>query len=210
MFTGIVEEIGKVHSLGPDTLTIGCEKVLEGTAKGDSIAINGACLTVTNITDKLFSVDVMPETLRRTSIGSLHYGDMVNLERALSPGGRFGGHFVQGHVDDIGKVLSVKPEEKAIIVRISAPAGVMRYIAQKGFIAVDGVSLTVVDSDDYSFSVSLVSYTRQLTTLDKIRPGCMVNLEVDIIAKYVEKMVQGKKDDTIKNFLEESDLLKTR
>jgi riboflavin synthase len=191
-------------------LTIGCEKVLEGTALGESIAVNGACLTVTSVTDKQFSVDVMPETLRRTTIGRLHYGDPVNLERALSPGGRFGGHFVQGHVDDIGRVLSTKPEEKAVVVQISAPAGVMRYIALKGFIAADGVSLTVISCDENSFSVSLVSYTMQLTTLDKIRPGHLVNLEVDIIAKYVEKMVHGKKEDTIKNFLEESDLLKTR
>jgi riboflavin synthase len=210
MFTGIVEEVGKVQKLGYDTLTVSCQKVLKGTGKGDSIAVNGACLTVTSIDSTTFSVEVMPETLRRTTIGKLHSTDPVNLERALSPGGRFGGHFVQGHIDDIGRVVSVKPEEKALIVQISAPAQVMRYVALKGFIAVDGVSLTVIDSDAGSFSVSLVSYTRQLTNLDRVKPGRFVNLEVDIIAKYVEKMMQGTKENTIKDFLEESDVLTAR
>src|SRR4030043_1501099 len=135
MFTGIVEEIGIVREISTGRLTVEAKKVLEGTKPGDSIAINGACLTVTSIKKDNFSVDVMPETIRRTNLGRLHYSDSVNLERAMLAEGRFGGHFVQGHVDDVGKVLSLRPEEEAFIARISAPAHLMPYIVNKGFIA---------------------------------------------------------------------------
>jgi riboflavin synthase len=210
MFTGIVEEIGMVRGVSPGSLSIEAKKVLGDVKPGDSIAINGACLTVTSINNDNFSVDVVPETIRRTNLGKLHYGDMVNLERAILAEGRFGGHFVQGHVDDVGKVLSLQSEEGASIAKISAPAHLMPYIVNKGFIAVDGVSLTVIDSDDFSFSISLVPYTRGHTTLGNRKPGDVVNLEVDIIAKYVERLKQMDNRGVTLDFLEEHGFLKTR
>jgi riboflavin synthase len=209
MFTGIVEEIGTVKEVAPGRLGIKAQVVLGGTRIGDSISVNGACLTVTSIEKDNFSVDIMPETSRRTSTGRLHYGDKVNLERAMPADGRFGGHFVQGHVDGNGKVISVKPEGEALIVLISAPADIMRYIVKKGFIAVDGISLTVVDCDNLSFSVSVVSFTRNKTTLGVKRPGEMVNLEVDIIAKYVERMKIRGNQGLIDGWINEYDSLKT-
>ncbi len=210
MFTGIVEEVGIIRGVSPGRLSVEAKKVLEDTKLGDSIAINGACLTVTSVSKDSFSVDVMPETSRRTNLGRLHYGDLVNLERAMLAEGRFGGHFVQGHVDDVGRVLSIRPEEEAVIATVSTPAHLMSYIVNKGFIAVDGVSLTVVDCDDFSFSVSLVTYTRQSTTLDKLKPGDMVNVEVDIIAKYVERLKQRDNRGVTLDFLEEHGFLKAR
>ena len=210
MFTGIIEEIGVIRGVKPASLVIGARKLIEGTRPGDSMAVNGICLTVTSIGDDNFSLDVMPETARRTNVGKLHYGDTVNVERAILAGGRFGGHFVQGHVDDVGRILSVSHDEGAIITRISAPAELMRYIVVKGFIAVDGVSLTVIECDDFSFSVSLVAYTRQHTTLGGKKPGDIVNLEVDIIAKYVERLGQRDNQGVMLNFLEEHDFLKAR
>lgn len=210
MFTGIVEEIGIVRGVSPGRLTVGAGKVIEGTKLGDSIAINGACLTVIAISKDNFSVDIMPETIRRTNLGRLHYGDAVNLERAVRADGRFGGHFVQGHVDDVGKIVSLLPEEEAVIARISTPAHLMPYIANKGFIAVDGVSLTVIGYDDFSLSVSLVAYTRVHTTLGSRKPGDIVNLEVDIIAKYVERLKQRDNRGITPDFLEEHGFLKAR
>jgi riboflavin synthase len=211
MFTGIVEEIGIVRGISSGRLTIEAKKVLEDTKPGDSMAINGACLTVTSISKDNFSIDVMPETIRRTNLGRLHYGELVNLERAMLAEGRFGGHFVQGHVDDVGKVLSLQPEEEAVIARISAPAHLIPYMVNKGFIAVDGVSLTVIDCDDFSFSVSLVTYTREHTTLGNRKPGDIVNLEVDIIAKYVERLKQRDNRGVLTlDFLEEHGFLKAR
>ncbi len=211
MFTGIIEEVGIVRGISPERLTVEAKKVLDGTKLGDSIAVNGACLTVISIGKDNFSVDVMPETVRRTNFGRLHYGDGVNLERAMPAAGRFGGHFVQGHVDDVGKVMSLRPEEKAVIARISAPAILVSYVVSKGFIAVDGVSLTVTDCDDFSFSVSLVTYTREHTTLGSTRPGDIVNLEVDIIAKYVEQFRQRHDRGVLTlDFLEENGFLKAR
>jgi riboflavin synthase len=210
MFTGIVEEIGEVRAINPRRLNIEAIEVLKGTKRGDSISVNGACLTVTAISDKSFDVEIMPETVRRTNLDGLGYGDKVNLERAVPADGRFGGHFVQGHVDDVGKVLSVKPEEGAYITRISAPAHLVRYIVNKGFIAVNGVSLTVTDCDDFSFSVSLVDFTRKHSTLGIIRPGDTVNLEVDIIAKYVEKLQKSQDREVTLDFLAEHGFLETR
>jgi riboflavin synthase len=210
MFTGIVEEIGKVKGVSPGRLNIEASKVIEGTKPGDSISISGACLTVTSISNNDFCVEVMPETIRRTNLGRFQFGDAVNLERAVPADGRFGGHFVQGHVDDVGKVLSVKPEEGAFIARISAPSHLMPYVVTKGFIAVDGVSLTVNDYDDFSFSVSLVGYTREHTTLGIIKPGDIVNLEVDIIAKYVDRLKQRDNRGVTLDFLEEHGFLKAR
>jgi riboflavin synthase len=189
MFTGIVEEIGTVRETNRERLALEADKVLEGTKVGDSIAVNGACLTVVSLEKRGFSVNIMPETLRRTNLGGLHYGEQVNLERALVLGGRLGGHLVLGHVDDIGEVMEITREEGAHIMKISAPARLMPYIVDKGFIAVDGVSLTVVACDVVSFAVSLVAYTREHTTLGRRRPGDTVNLEADIIGKYVSRLV---------------------
>ena len=183
MFTGIVEEIGIVKETGRDHLAFEAHTVVEGTKAGDSIAVNGVCLTVVSVENRGFGVDVMPETVRCTNLGRLHYGDQVNLERALVLGERLGGHLVLGHVDDTGEVLVVSGEEGARIMRISAAAELMPYMVGKGFVAVDGVSLTVVDVDDVSFVVSLVAYTMENTTLGRKRPGDVVNLEVDVIAK---------------------------
>ena len=210
MFTGIVEEIGMVKRVRSGCLTIGANKVVEDAKLGDSVAINGVCLTMTSINKDSFSVDIMPETIRLTNLGRLHYGDLVNLERAMMADGRFGGHFVQGHVDDVGKFLSLLPEENAVIARISTPAHLTPYIVNKGFIAVDGVSLTVIHCDGSSFLVSLVPYTREHTTLGNRKPGAAVNLEVDIIAKYVERLKQSDNRGVTFDFLEEHGFLKAR
>jgi len=159
---------------------------------GASIAVNGVCLTITSLTDEACSVDIMSETLRRTNLGLLSVGDRVNLERPLALNGRLGGHLVQGHVDDTGKVASIKWDGMAKIIRFEAPPGIMRYIVKKGFIAIDGVSLTVTDKDTSSFQVSIVDYTRQHTTLGDRQVGDLVNLEVDVIAKYVEQLNQPR------------------
>jgi len=188
MFTGIVEEVGTAKSLQAGKLTIAASGVLKSTKLGDSIAVNGACLTVTKISGNAFSVDVMPETLRRTNLGTLRPGDGVNLERALAADGRFGGHFVQGHVDATGRVSSLVPEGEAFLMKIAAPPDIMRYVVEKGFIAVDGVSLTIAQYDAAYFVVSLVGFTQKHTTLGRKKSGDAVNLEVDIIAKYVEKL----------------------
>jgi len=203
MFTGIVEEIGIVKETSRDRLAFEAHKVLEGTKVGDSIAVNGVCLTVVSLENYGFSVNVMPETLRCTNLGRLHYSDQVNLERALVLGGRLGGHLVLGHVDDTGEVMDVTSEEAARIMRISAPAKLMPYIVDKGFIAVDGVSLTIVDLDDFSFVVSLVAYTMENTTLGAKRPGDVVNLEIDILAKYVECLKERKRQSLNLEFLRE-------
>jgi len=193
MFTGIVEEIGTVKETSRDRLSFEANSILEGIKVGDSIAVNGVCLTIVSLENRGFSVNVMPETLRCTNLGILHYNDRVNLERALVLGGRLGGHLVLGHVDDMGEVMDVTTEETAHLMRISAPAKLMTYIVDKGFIAVDGVSLTIADFDDFSFVVSLVVYTMEHTTLGRKRPGDVVNLEADIIAKYVENLKEQKR-----------------
>jgi riboflavin synthase len=192
LFTGIVEEIGTVRALGSGRLSVSAARVLERTGLGDSMAVNGACLTVSALDSASFTVDVMPETLRRTNLGLLRPGSSVNLERALMVGGRLGGHFVQGHVDATGKVMALKAEGDALIARFAAPPEVLRYVVEKGFVAVDGVSLTVVSFDGTSLSVSLVGYTLKQTTLGSRRVGDAVNLEADIMAKYVEKTGQGR------------------
>ena len=191
MFTGIIEEVGTVTTAPQGRLAVAARRVLDGSAPGDSIAVNGACLTVVDISQGGFAVDVMPETLRRTNLGLLRPGDGVNLERALAVGGRMGGHFVQGHVDGTGRVMSVSPEGEALVARFEAPPEIMGYVVSKGFIAVDGVSLTVVECGSHYFTVSLVGYTLGNTTLGGKRAGDVVNLEVDIIAKYVERLHGG-------------------
>ena len=203
MFTGIVEEIGVVRETSWDRLAFEAHKVLEGMKVGDSIAVSGVCLTVVSLENYGFSVNVMPETLRCTNLGRLHYGDQVNLERAMVLEGRLGGHLVLGHVDDTGEVMDVSNEETARITRISAPSRLIPYIVDKGFIAVDGVSLTVANLDDFSFIVSLVAYTMENTTLGRKRPGDIVNLEADVIAKYVENLKEKKTQGLSFEFLRE-------
>ncbi|MFO7711715.1 MAG: riboflavin synthase [Dehalococcoidia bacterium] len=191
MFTGIIEEIGLVRETGRDRLAIEAVMVLEGMKAGDSIAVNGACLTVVSLEKRGFSANIMAETLRRTNLGALHRNDRVNLERALALGGRLGGHLVLGHVDDKGEVMDIKGEEGGQVMRISAPGRLMPYVADKGSIAVDGVSLTVAAFDACSFSISLAPYTIENSTLGIRRRGDIVNLETDIIAKYVQRLRGG-------------------
>ncbi len=189
MFAGIVEEVGRVVEAKPDRLVIQTVAVLEGTRVGDSVNINGACLTAVEVANNRFTVDVTPETLRRTNLGLLKPGDAVDLERALSVADRIGGHIVQGHVEATGKVISVKPDGDSLVMRFQAPTQVMRYVVSKGFIAVDGISLTVVDRDSSSFSVSVIPYTRDHTVLGDRQAGDQVNLETDIVARYVEQFI---------------------
>ena len=210
MFTGIIEEIGSVQQISAKSLAVQAKDVLAGTSLGDSISVNGACLTVIDIAKSAFTVEIMPETRRLTNIGDLHVGDRVNLERALYAQGRFGGHFVQGHVDAVGKVASLVPEGEAIILSVKAPEDVLKYMVKKCFIAVNGVSLTVTECDKSQFSVSLVSYSRQKTNLGTLKHGQKVNLEVDIMAKYIEKFYQPGKQEGIISLLDQYDYLKAR
>lgn len=207
MFTGIIEEMGRVISASSAGLVIAASDVLHGMGRGASMAVNGVCLTVTNFDSSSFSVDVMPETLKRTNLGLLYAGDGVNLERALPLGGRLGGHLVQGHVDDTGRVTSITWEGGAMLFRFEAPPEVMQYVAEKGFIAVDGVSLTIVTKDTSSFQVSVVDYTRKYSTLGTKRVGDRVNLEVDIIAKYVKQLSQAYRPGITVDFLQEHGFL---
>ena len=188
MFTGIVEEVGAVRAAGGGRLTVAASTVTEDLKVGGSISVNGACLTVTSLDETSFSVDVVPETLRRTNLGGLRAGDRVNLERPVPASGRLDGHVVQGHVDGTGVVESVEPEGPALLVRFAAPAEVMRYVVPKGFVAVDGTSLTVVDCDDSGFTVTVIPFTRDNTVLGARAVGDAVNLEVDVLAKYVERL----------------------
>ena len=192
MFTGIVEEVGRVSALGnpPKTgLTVHACKVMDGLKLGDSIAVNGACLTVVALCRDTFSVDLAPETLRRTSLGALAPGAGVNLERPLAVGDRLGGHIVQGHIDGTGRIVSNRPEGDCVILRISSPKRLMPYIVEKGFIAVEGISLTVVQKGAASFTLSVIPYTLKNTNLQEKSVGRRVNLEVDILAKYVESLL---------------------
>jgi len=209
MFTGIVEEVGRVVSVPSGNLNVAAGKVTRGMEHGQSIAVNGVCLTVTDFSMNSFSVDIMPETLRRTNIGVLAVGDGVNLERAVALGGQLGGHLVQGHVDATGRVASTIWDGHTMLVRMEASPEVMRYVVEKGFIAVDGVSLTVVTNDVRSFQVSIVDYTQQHTIMGNLRVGSLCNLEVDIIAKYVERLSQARRPGISTDFLQEHGFLVT-
>lgn len=193
MFTGIIEEIGRVAAVQRTgkgyELAVEAHRVLAGTDLGDSIAVNGVCLTVTGLTPGSFTVGLSPETRSRTNLAALRRGDLVNLERALTPSSRMGGHFVQGHVDGIGVVSAFRQEDDSRWVTITAPRTLMRYIVPKGFVALDGVSLTVVDVHEASFTVMLVPYTQEHITLARQQVGHPVNIEVDILGKYVEKFL---------------------
>ena len=194
MFTGIIEEMGKVKKIEKNgvscRLTIEADKVLAGSKVGDSIAVNGVCLTAVNITDKEFTADVMAETVRRSSLGTLSPGSPVNLERAMAADGRFGGHIVSGHIDGTGTVKNIKKEENAVWITFSCERKILKYIIEKGSIAIDGISLTVAYVDDKCFKVSVIPHTLSETTLSKKKTGDIVNLENDIIGKYVEKLLK--------------------
>ena len=207
MFTGIVREIGRVILVSWGRLTIAAKHVLQGMEPGGSIAVNGACLTVTGIDTESFSVDVMPETLERTNLGLLKPGDRVNLEPPIAFGGELGGHLVQGHIDGTARVVSTIPGKEELIIRFETSLGLIRYVAEKGFVAVDGTSLTVVTRDANSFQVSVVGYTREHTTLGGRRVGDPVNLEVDIIAKYVAQFKAAREQGITVEFLENSGFL---
>ena len=192
MFTGIVEAVGEVVEAAPHRLRIAGGSVMDALAVSDSIAVNGVCLTVTERTDNEFAVDVVEETLSRTNLGDLAPEGIVNLERALTPSSRMGGHVVQGHVDGTGEVVSFGGTPEARVLRIDLPAELARYVVEKGFIAVDGISLTVASQEGAGFSVAVIPYTMQHTVLRVRKPGDRVNIEVDILAKYVERLTASQ------------------
>ena len=192
MFTGIIEEIGIIkavrHGARSSQITVGAQKVLEDVKVGDSVNTNGVCLTVTSFGHDHFTLDVMPETLRRTTFNALKPGSAVNLERALRLMDRLGGHLVSGHIDGTGKIGRRWDEDNAVWFNILADAKLLRYIVEKGSVAIDGISLTVTFADLQSFSVSIIPHTRDVTTLMDKKPGDLLNIECDIIAKYIEKL----------------------
>jgi riboflavin synthase len=195
VFTGLVEEVGRVAGLDAGDmfrLSVSASRVLEGTRIGDSVAVNGVCLTVNEVDGEALVFLAMPETLRRTSLGNLVEGSPVNLERAMSPQSRFGGHIVQGHVDGVGEVLGVRPEGDAEIWEFGAPEEVLRYTVEKGSVCVDGISLTVVSVRQDSFTVSILPQTRAKTNLEELEAGDRVNLEADVIGKYVERLLEPR------------------
>lgn len=212
MFTGIVEEIGRVHSVTKSAksakITIKASRVLEDIKLGDSISTNGVCLTVTEFTSKTFTVDVMAETMRRSSLNILSSGDEVNLERALRVGDRLGGHIVSGHIDGMGRISNYENEDNAVWVTIETCNDILKYIVQKGSIAIDGISLTVAYVDETVFKVSIIPHTKEVTTLIKKKVGDIVNLECDLVGKYIEKLLLFKEQPSVKkdidmNFLSE-------
>lgn len=212
MFTGLVEEIGRVESVIKSTkssrITIKAKNVLEGVKLGDSICTNGVCLTVTSFDSGKFTVDVMAETIRRSNLRNFSPGDEVNLERALSLGDRLGGHIVSGHIDGIGIIESFEQEDNAVWITITASHEILKYIVQKGSIAIDGVSLTVAYVDEAVFKVSVIPHTKDMTTLLRKKAGDEVNLECDVIGKYIEKFLGAKEQAPVKkgidfNFLSE-------
>jgi riboflavin synthase len=192
MFTGIVREIGAVDTFDGSRLVVAAPETASGVAVGDSVAVGGVCLTVVDAAEGRLAFDVVPETLSRTALGSVEPGDSVNLESALRVGDPLGGHVVQGHVDAVGRVRSVESEEESRRVWIDAPETVVRYCLEKGSIAVDGVSLTVAALDDDGFEVALIPHTLEVTTLGRLEPGDRVNLETDVLAKVVERLLAAR------------------
>lgn len=199
MFTGIIEEIGKVknikHQSASSIITIEAKEVTKGTKLGDSIAVNGVCLTVVKISENLFDADIMAETLRHSNLKTIQKNDCVNLERAISPLGRFGGHIVAGHVDDLGVITNFQKEDNAIWVTIECDPSLLKYIVYKGSVALDGISLTVANVTNKNFSVSVIPHTKQETTLLKKSIGEKINIECDVIGKYVEKILFFNKEN---------------
>lgn len=191
MFTGIIEEVGEVVEAGEGTLRIRAPLILADSKLGDSIAINGVDLTVASIDGDTFFANLMPETYRRSNLGDLRPGDVVNLERSVRPSDRLSGHIVRGVVEGVGALHSLTPEGDAIIARLTTPPELLRYMVVKGPVCIDGISLTIIAKDEQSFSVSLVQYTQEHTNLVNRQPGDRINLETDIIARYVEQFVSG-------------------
>lgn len=211
MFTGIIEEIGKIKNIKPgsQSMKIGvtAHKVLEGTKLGDSIATNGVCLTVTRLGEDYFEADVMPETVNRSSLKHLTQGSEVNLERAMAVGERLGGHIVQGHVDGVGRIISKETADNATVIKIEAPGDLLRLMVDKGSIAIDGISLTIVEAKTTYFSVSIIPMTGGETTLLSKQVGDEVNLECDVIGKYVERLLtfqeEAPKETLTEDFLKQ-------
>ena len=191
MFTGIIEEVGTLERLAGGEIAIRAKRVLEDVALGDSIAVNGICLTVTHFDAAHFTADVMPETVRRTSLAELRRGSRVNLERALTLKSRLGGHIVSGHIDGVGTIAAMQEEGNAILLTVRAETGLLRYIVEKGSVALDGISLTVARVSAADFTVSLIPHTREITNLREKRMGSRLNIETDILGKYVEKLFPG-------------------
>jgi len=205
MFTGIIEELGTLKSLNGGRIEITCEKILEDVKIGDSISTNGICLTVTDFAENFFAADVMPETLRRTSLEELNIGGAVNLERAMKVGDRLGGHIVSGHIDGTGKISDIRTDGNAVFINISAENFLLKQIAAKGSVALDGISLTVVDAAADFFSVSMIPHTRAVTNFKFKRVGSIVNIETDILAKYVDRLINFKTAPALtKDFLLEN------
>ena len=203
MFTGLVEEVGRVVRMQPGDLfrlDVSVSRVFEDTRIGDSVSVNGACLTVDEVNGATLSFRAMPETLRRTALGDLEEGSFVNLERAMTLERRFGGHIVQGHVDCVGEVVDVRPEGDAQIWEFGATEGVLRYTVAQGSVCVDGISLTVVAVREASFTVSILPQTRANTNLKELRVGDRVNLEADVIGKYVERLLEGRSAGDMQDF----------
>lgn len=196
MFTGIIEEVGTIKAIGGGRLQVEARKVVSDVQLGDSIAVNGVCLTVTSFTKTGFSADVMPETIRRTSLNELGIGSSVNLERALTLQSRLGGHIVSGHIDGTGQIISMKDEGNAILMKIGADSDIINHIVEKGSVALDGISLTVASVTDSDFTVSLIPHTRQVTNLGSKGIGSTINIENDVVGKYVEKFLQVQKGDS--------------
>ena len=198
MFTGLVEEVGVLRSVRrgahSSVLSIGAREILDDLKVGDSVAVNGVCLTATAIDSGGFTADVMHETLNRSSLGKLVSGSAVNLERAMAADGRFGGHIVSGHIDGIGKVAAITRDDNAIWYQIKTDSGILKYIVEKGSVAIDGISLTVAKTDSQSFSVSIIPHTAGATTLSLRKAGDVVNLENDIVGKYIEKFITFEKE----------------
>ena len=209
MFTGIIEEVGFLKNFDGERIEISCAKILEDIKIGDSISTNGICLTVTDFAENFFAADVMPETFRKTSLSELHAGGIVNLERAMKLSDRFGGHIVSGHIDGTGKILNLRTDGNAVFINISAEKNLLRQIAAKGSVALDGISLTVVDATDENFSVSMIPHTREVTNFKIKRVGSLVNIETDVLAKYIDRLINFKSapQTLTENFLAENGFL---
>ena len=207
MFTGIIEETGKIRAVArgrhSSVLSIGAAAILSDLKVGDSVAVSGVCLTATTVDSGGFTADVMHETLNRSTLGALAAGDVVNLERAMPADGRFGGHIVSGHIDGVGKITAIRRDDNAVWFTVEAPQTLRRYIVEKGSIAIDGISLTVAAADAHTFAVSVIPHTLRVTALGARRVGSGVNLETDIIGKYVESLLRpdSAKSNITREFL---------
>lgn len=201
MFTGIVEEVGRILSIKPTSLVMEADKVLDGTKLGDSIAVNGVCLTVVRIGNKEFEADVMPETKRCSNLRNVKLGEKVNLERAMAADGRFGGHMVSGHIDGEGSILEIKEEDNAFWYFICAKEEILKYVVRKGSVAIDGISLTVAKVEKEGFYVSIIPHTRKETSLSDKKIGDRVNVECDMVGKYIEHFIsfQDRKKESSLN-----------